>query len=122
MTVGERIKAIRKDRGLTQKELGDRLGLSSQSVAQWENNLRKPKFETTLKIANALGVDASVLAPTFDELLEDETQSIYLDAIKTRFLGLNPKGQKIVADAAIAFAESLLSDSEYSLRSASLDE
>ena len=122
MTVGERIRAIRKAKGLTQKELGERLGLSSQSVAQWENNLRKPKFETTLKIASALGIDVSVLAPSFEELLEDETQSIYLDAIKTRFLDLNPKGQKIVADAAIAFAESLLSDPEYSRRGASHDE
>ena len=114
MSVGERIRSIRKERGLTQKELGDRLGLSYQSIAQWENDLRKPKLETTLKIANALGVDASVLEPTFDEILEDETQTVYLDAIKKRFLKLNPKGQKIAADAAIAFAESLSDDPEFS--------
>lgn len=56
MTIGERIREIRKSRGLTQKELGERLGLSYQSIAQWENNLRKPKSETILKIATALGV------------------------------------------------------------------
>lgn len=56
MTIGERIREIRKSRGLTQKELGERLGLSHQSIAQWENDLRKPKSETILKIACALGV------------------------------------------------------------------
>lgn len=56
MTIGERIREIRKSRGLTQKELGERLGLSYQSIAQWENDLRKPKSETILKIACALGV------------------------------------------------------------------
>ena len=56
MTIGERTREIRKSRGLTQKELGERLGLSYQSIAQWENDLRKPKSETILKIASALGV------------------------------------------------------------------
>lgn len=56
MTVGERIKAARKQAGLTQKELAERLGLSFQAIAQWENNLRKPKLETLQKIAAALEV------------------------------------------------------------------
>lgn len=57
MTVGERIKAARKQAGLTQKELAERLGLSFQAIAQWENNLRKPKLETLRKFAAALSVD-----------------------------------------------------------------
>lgn len=59
MTTGEKIAKARKDAKLTQKELGIKLGVSAQSVAQWENNLRNPKFETLLKIADAL--DASIL-------------------------------------------------------------
>jgi len=34
MTTGQRIKAMRKKAGLIQKELGDKLGLSFQAVAQ----------------------------------------------------------------------------------------
>lgn len=63
MTIGERIKEIRKSRGLTQKELGERLGLSYQAIAQWENNLRNPKNETIGKIADALGVSISSILP-----------------------------------------------------------
>lgn len=68
MTIGDRIREFRKSRGLTQKELGERLGLSYQAIAQWENNLRKPKTETIIKIACALGIryDDLVGLETFD--------------------------------------------------------
>lgn len=56
MTTGQRIKAARKQAGMTQSALGKELGISYQTVAQWENDLRKPKQETLLKIAKALGV------------------------------------------------------------------
>ena len=56
MTTGQRIKAARKQAGMTQSVLGKELGISYQTVAQWENDLRKPKQETLLKIAKALGV------------------------------------------------------------------
>lgn len=59
MTRGQRIKAARKNSGLTQKELGSRLGVAYQTVAQWENDLRNPKYETVQRIADALGVPES---------------------------------------------------------------
>ena len=61
MTVGEKIKQVRKSAGLTQKELGERLGISYQTVAQWENNLRNPKQETLQRIASALNVSTRSL-------------------------------------------------------------
>lgn len=54
MTTGERIKRARKEAGLTQKALGERMGVAPQTIAQWENNLRNPKSETLQKIADAL--------------------------------------------------------------------
>lgn len=61
MTTGARIKAARKAAGMTQAELAAKLGISFQSVAQWENDLRNPKYETLQKIASALGVDIAEL-------------------------------------------------------------
>lgn len=60
-TIGERIKAARKAKGLTQKALGEKLGISFQGIAQWENNLRNPKYETLEKIAEALNTTAFAL-------------------------------------------------------------
>lgn len=56
MTTGQRIKEARKAAGMTQKDLAEKLGLAYQTLAQWENNLRNPKFETLEKIATALNV------------------------------------------------------------------
>lgn len=55
MTTGERIKAARQAVGLTQEELGKRLGISGSSIAQYEMGHRKPKIETLNRIAAALG-------------------------------------------------------------------
>lgn len=58
MTVNEKIKLIRQEKGLTQKELGYRLGgISQQQIGQWETGKANPKYETLQKIANALEVD-----------------------------------------------------------------
>ena len=55
MTIGELIQAARKKAGITQVELGKRLGVSGSMIGQWENNLRNPKSETIGKLAVALG-------------------------------------------------------------------
>lgn len=56
MDVGVEIKKARKVSGLTQKELGEKLGVSQQQVAQYESNARTPKLDTLGRIAKALGV------------------------------------------------------------------
>ena len=56
MTTGQHIKEARKKAGLTQKELGEKLGVAYQTLAQWENDLRNPKYETLQRIAAALGI------------------------------------------------------------------
>ena len=58
MTIGQRIKQARKAAGITQEQLADRLGISFQSVSQWERDKRSPKKETIDKIANAIGCNA----------------------------------------------------------------
>lgn len=64
MSMGEQIRAMRQIRGLTQKELGQKLGLSFQSVAQWENGLRRPKIETLKRIADALEMPVGAFLPS----------------------------------------------------------
>ena len=57
MSIGENIRRIRKDKKLTQKELGEKLeGISQQQIGQWENGIKIPKLETIQKIATALEI------------------------------------------------------------------
>ena len=75
MTTGERIRNARKAAGLTQRELGQKLGLSYQAIAQWENNLRKPKPKTLNRLADALGVSVISLVDSteyFDVEITEE--------------------------------------------------
>ena len=59
MTNLQLIQQSRKNAGLSQKQLGEKLGLSASMIGQWENDLRNPKMETLERIADALGVPIS---------------------------------------------------------------
>ena len=60
MSIGENIRRARIEKGITQRELGERLGgISQQQIGQWENGNKNPKLETIHRIANALQVDIS---------------------------------------------------------------
>lgn len=54
--IGENIREIRKLKGMTQKELGNKLGISQSAINQFENNKTDPKLQTIEKIAIALEV------------------------------------------------------------------
>lgn len=61
MEIGEKIKQIRKQRKLTQKQLGEISGTSEITIRQYETNRRAPRIEQLNKIATALNVDISDL-------------------------------------------------------------
>ena len=60
-TIGEKIREIRKARGLTQKELGEKAGIAEPTIRRYELGKLNPKIETVKKIADALGVDMNAL-------------------------------------------------------------
>lgn len=70
MLIGERIKQERINRGLTQAELGELLGVSKVSVCGYETGTRTPTVDTFLKLLEilslkpeyALGLDLNVVA------------------------------------------------------------
>lgn len=55
MTIGEFIKQIRQQLGMTQKELAAKVGISYQQLSQYERGARSPKSETLDKIVEAMG-------------------------------------------------------------------
>lgn len=67
MTVGDRIRNTRIQKGMSQKELAEKLDITPQSIVQWENGARNPKPETLKKIAEALGVSYWRLAGDSDD-------------------------------------------------------
>ena len=76
MTVGENIRKMRKIRGMTQAELGKKIGVSYQQIGQYENGKRNPKLQTIAKIAVALDVLLLDLVDTDDPILQNEISAI----------------------------------------------
>lgn len=60
---GKFIAELRKEKGMTQEQLGSRLGVNSRSVSRWENGHGMPDISLLLELADVLGV-------TVQELLE----------------------------------------------------
>ena len=61
MTIGERIKAAREKTGMTQVELGEKVGVSGVAIMRYEKGQRQPRYDLLLHIADALGVSAHTL-------------------------------------------------------------
>lgn len=62
MTIGERIKAKRRELHLTQEELAKRAGVAVNSIRLYESGKNEPKRENLNKIANVLETTAEYLA------------------------------------------------------------
>lgn len=88
-TIGEKIAALRKERGITQENLAGIIGISSQAISKWENNVTMPDIMLLPIIADTLGV-------TIDELfgikhkvrekpvnIEETPMAVYDEILKT---------------------------------------
>ena len=62
MTIfSERIKRLRKNKGLKQQELAEILGIKRNTYSDWENGKREPSYENLVKLADLLEVSLDSL-------------------------------------------------------------
>lgn len=59
--LGNRIYELRKSKGLSQKELGEMLGVTNKAVSKWENATAIPKTDTLVKLSEIFGVSPQEL-------------------------------------------------------------
>lgn len=60
-TIGKRISALRKARGMKQEELAERLDVSGQAVSKWENDQTCPDISLLPRLAGVFGVTTDYL-------------------------------------------------------------
>lgn len=75
MAIADNIKRIRKEKGITQKKLGELTNIAEPNIRKYENGKQNPKMETLIKIAKALGVHLKDLVDIsiwneFDETID----------------------------------------------------
>jgi len=66
MTFGDKLKALRLTKGLSQEELASLLGTSKQVISRYENHQRDPKVTTVGEFAKKLNVPLSLLLDDTD--------------------------------------------------------
>ncbi|WP_446097996.1 helix-turn-helix domain-containing protein [Candidatus Liberibacter asiaticus] len=54
LAIGERLKAIREEKGMTQSEFGKLVGTTHANISRYESGVQKPEIKTALKIKRAL--------------------------------------------------------------------
>lgn len=65
MSLGQTICRLRSQKGLSQSQLADQLGVSRQSVSKWETDVSAPDLDNLVKLHELFGV-------TMDQLILDE--------------------------------------------------
>ena len=67
----DRLKIFRKERGLTQTQVADAVGLGRQAYAYYEKGEREPSTETLCKLADFFGVTVDELLGRTPQLFDD---------------------------------------------------
>ena len=68
-TFGDRLRELRRERGMQQRELGELYNLSSSAIGSYERNLREPTLELLLQLSEYLGVSVDYLLCRTEERL-----------------------------------------------------
>ena len=121
MDFGEKLKALRKERGLSQAQLADKAGLSNGAIGNYESGKRtKISVEALCRLADALSVDPEELGlqrrydlekrvqesmqrHLMDKMKKDDDKN--LEAAIRVFLSLNAKGQAVALERLRELAE-----------------
>lgn len=94
MFFSERIKELRKEKGITQVELAEAIGLSKGTIAMWEVGKREANFDTLDKLSDYFKVSVDYLLGRSN----DRSQKAYEDALVERLLGPDPSEMKQCAE------------------------
>lgn len=76
MSIGANIKREREKKGLTRKELADKLGITDVSISRYENNKRTPSIKILDSISLHLNVPINILTTDEEEkaLIKDQLE------------------------------------------------
>lgn len=67
-TLGTMISSLRKDKGMTQLELAEKMGVTDKAVSKWERDLSCPDISSVPKLAEILGISV-------DDLMQGKTET-----------------------------------------------
>lgn len=75
MDIGEKLRTARKQSGMTQEQAAEAIGVSRQTLSNWENGKTYPDIVSVIKISDLYAV-------SLDRLLKEESAMKYLDYLE----------------------------------------
>ena len=108
MTLGERIKQLRKENGMTQVDLAQKLNVTKGTVSTWETNSRVPSFDTLNELCDLfdkrldylMGRSDDASSPSTEDISGQlgvwETEDEYSDIIQ-QYAKIDDYGKKLIA-------------------------
>lgn len=93
MTFDEKLMNLRKSRGWSQEELGDKLGVTRQTVSKWELGTTTPEMEKLAQMSELFGVSIDELVKG-GEYNETKSEQFPTTEKKSRFVNGEYKSQK----------------------------
>lgn len=76
MTLGQKIKKLRVEKNLTQKDLADRLYVTFQTVSKWENDENEPDVATLRELAKVFDCSLDYLLSEDEKVVEVEPEPV----------------------------------------------
>ncbi|MGI3044091.1 helix-turn-helix domain-containing protein [Shewanella algae] len=96
--IGQRIKAAREKKGFSQEQLGDLVGVSFQSVQQWESGKTAPRTARLRKLATVLDTTPNWIqfgiGSSTSENIDDIFKFIRSDEFKNQLSSANSKAMQ----------------------------
>ena len=91
MKLGENILKLRKQNGLSQGQLGEQIGVTRQTISNWELNETTPNPEQLKALSKVLSV-------SLDELLDNEVEGVLMKKVSNteQLAGTINKGLRIL--------------------------
>ena len=74
MNMADRIQHLRKNKGISQEELADKVGVSRQAVSKWESEQSTPDIEKVILLSNFFDVTTDYLLKGIEPITENGTE------------------------------------------------
>lgn len=111
--VGDRLKKLRTDAGMTQQQLGDLVHLSQQSIDHYENNRAKPSIDTINMFAEIFNISVDYLlgrsnepSPSQKTIIDEEWPEV-ANILRRNGKKLTPEDKKRIAKIIKAAVEDI---------------
>lgn len=82
LSIGQKIRVLRKSKNISQEELGLEIGVSRQTISKWEANTMNPNTENIKQLCDVFGVTADYFISDEEIAVTDTTEKI---VAKNRF-------------------------------------